>query len=184
VRDHDTTAVCRTDRLYHYLLGGEDAIPAILEQGLLPLSALPESERWRRIEAERTGFFRDLYTTFALPVLQRPFRHSGVFLTPIDFRLLPDLPLASTARITLPLTAIECQHATLTYELGGQRVVRPLAPETLEQTARAWPASRVRAWFGRDQSRLFFYVPQVAVYQDGTIPVRPDWIEPPIRPSE
>ncbi len=169
--------VCSTDHLFHYLLNGEGALEAILERGLLPLSAIPGSARWRRIEQEQPGFYRAIYATFAQPALQRPYRHSVVFLTPIDFRRLPDLPLATVARIVLPLSVVPCRDAALTYELDGRRVVLPLTPSTLEETARLWPAALVRSWFGRDQRKLFFYVPQVAVYQDGGIPVRPGWVE-------
>lgn len=34
--------VCHTDRLYHYILNGDGAIDAIVEKGLLPLSAMPD----------------------------------------------------------------------------------------------------------------------------------------------
>ena len=173
--------VCRTDRLYHYLIGGEGALAAILERGLLPLSAQPESVRWRAIEREWPGFYRGIYATFAEPLLQRPYRHSGVFLTPIDFRRLPDLPLAATARIALPLAAVERDSAALTYVLEDRRLVLPLTPGTLAEAARRWPAAMVRAWFGRDQSKLFWFVLQVAVYQEGSIPIREEWVEPAVR---
>ncbi|HEX5502421.1 MAG TPA: hypothetical protein VFW96_07335 [Thermomicrobiales bacterium] len=85
--------VCNTDRLYHYLLGGADALPGICARGLLPLSAMPESPRWRTLEQVRPGFHREIYALFAEPVLGRPYRHSDVFFTPLDFRRLPDLAL-------------------------------------------------------------------------------------------
>lgn len=36
--------ICRSDRLFHYLLGSEENLPLIVERGILPLSAFPESE--------------------------------------------------------------------------------------------------------------------------------------------
>lgn len=172
--------VCSTDRLFHYLLGGEEVLDSILERGLLPLSAFPESERWQQIEQVRPGFYQWIYETFAEPVVRKPYTNSGVFLTPIDFRLLPDTSLYKVARIVIPLSTIECSTSGLTYELDGQRVVLPLSASTLEEAARLWPEGMVRTWFGRDRTRLFFHVPQVAVYQEGGIPVRPEWVEHPI----
>lgn len=169
--------VCSTERLYHYLLNGEESLPAILANGLLPLSAMPESSRWRQLEAEHPGFYRGLYAQFAEAVLRRPYSNSGIFLTPIDFRLLPELALVRVARISFPLDAIERESAVLTYADDGARVALPLTPETLAATARRWPSEAVRAWFGRDRSKLFFHVPQVAVYREGGIPVRAEWLE-------
>jgi hypothetical protein len=169
--------VCRTDRLYHYLINGEEALSAILAAGLLPLSAMPESPRWQQLASVRPGFYRDLYAQFAEPVIRRPYSNSGIFLTPIEFRLLPGLALATALRIAVPLAAIERESAALTYEGGGERVILPLTPETLLETARQWPAEVVRAWFGRDRSKIFFHVPQVAAYQEGGIPVSPEWVE-------
>lgn len=169
--------VCSTDRLYHYLLGGDAALGSILERGLLPLSAMPESERWRAIERDMPGFYRDLYARFAEPVLGPMYSNSGVFLTPIDFRRMPDLPLAARTRVAVPLAALDTGSATLTYELGGRRVVLPVSAATLEETARLWPEEMVRSWFRRDPGKLFLHVPQVATYGEGGIRVRPEWVE-------
>ena len=169
--------VCSTDHLYHYLINGEAVLSAILANGLLPLSAFPEGQRWRDLEAMRPGFYREIYALFAEPIVRRPYSNSGVFLTPIDFRLLPDLILARVTRIALPLVAIEHESAALTYVRDEERVTLPLSPESLAETARLWPAEAVRDWFARDRSKVFFYVPQVAAYQDGGIPVRPEWVE-------
>lgn len=170
--------VCCTDRLFHYLLGGDGALESILERGLLPLSSFPESERWRQIERVHPGFYKWIYETFAEPVIKKPYTNSGIFLTPIDFRRLPESSLARAARVVLPVSAIEPSSAGVTYELDGQRVVLPLSPDTLQETARLWPPDMVRNWFGRDRSKLFYHVPQVAAYQEGGIAVKPEWVEP------
>lgn len=169
--------VCRTDRLYHYLLNGEAVLPEIMANGLLPLSAFPEGPRWRELEALRPGFYRHLYAQFAEPVIDRPYSNSGIFLTPIDFRLLPGLILSTALRIAIPLAAIERECAALTYEGDEGRVILPLTPETLLETAWLWPEEAVRSWFARDRGKIFFNVPQVAAYQEGGIPVRPEWVE-------
>lgn len=176
--------VCATDRLFHYLLNAADAEAErevrerVLAGGLRPLSDFPESERWQRIQAMLPGFFELLYRLFAEPVLQRPYTNSGVFLTPIDFRRLPGSLLYARARFAVPLDAVDQAQAVVTWEWEGQRVSRPLSPESLEEAAGLWTADRVREWFGKDQSRLFYYVPQAAVYQDGGIRMRPEWWEP------
>ena len=153
-------------------------MPAILSSGLLPLSARPESERWQLLERARPGLYREFYALHFEAVLRRPYRNSGVFLTPIDFRRLPDLPLARTARVALPVSAIDQGSAVLTYEREGRRVTLLFTPESLTEAAQLWTDAAVREWFGRDPSRLFFFVPQVAVYPEGAIPVRPEWVEP------
>ena len=91
--------VCSTDRLYHYLLGERADLAPILDHGLLPLSAMPQSARWQAVEAARPGIFRSLYGLFAEPLLGSEYRNSGVFLTPIDFRRLPDMTLALAPRL-------------------------------------------------------------------------------------
>ena len=169
--------VCRNDHLFHYLLGGEENLPTILERGLLPLSAFPESKAWRRLEETLPGFYQTIYEVIGKPVLKQPYTNSGVFLTPIDFRLMPAAPLSGNTRITIPLEAIDSGYSTLTYVLNDERAVLPLSAENLEQAAVLWPEHMVREWFGKNPHMIFFYVPQVAVYREGGIPVCPEWIE-------
>lgn len=171
--------VCRTDRLFHYLLQGDASLPAILTRGLLPLSAMPESDRWRSLERESPGFFAELYRLIAEPIIKRPYSNSGVFLTPIDFRLLPEYRLARLTRISIPLEVMAADRAILTYELDGERRALLLSADTLEETAQLWPDTMVRRWFGRNPSMMFYRVPQVAAYADEGIPVPPEWVERP-----
>ncbi|MFO7274315.1 MAG: hypothetical protein DIU55_005550 [Bacillota bacterium] len=164
--------VCRVDTLYHYLFGGEESLPGILSRGLLPLSAFPESERWQRLEP----IYRSLYAQWAEPLLG-PFRNSGVYFTPIDFRMLPGTFLHQRTRIAVPLSTIPADRAILTWELDGERTILPLSREALEQAAALWTVDLVRAWFARNPRMSFYYVPQVAVFPDGAIPVQPGWVE-------
>lgn len=166
------TTVCREDLLYHYLLGGEDHLPSILENGLLPLSTFRDSERWQRFGP----FYRSLYAQWAEPLLG-PFRNSGVYFTPIDFRRLPGSFLYNRTRIAVPVASILADRSILTYELEGRRTVVPLTPAALEQAAATWTADLVNAWFNRNPRMAFYYVPQVAVFPDGGIAVQPDWVE-------
>ena len=164
--------VCRVDTLYHYLLAGDDNLPGILSRGLLPLSAFPESERWQRFEP----FYRWLYAQWAEPLLG-PFRNSGVYFTPIDFRRLPGSYLYKRTRIAVPLAALPAERAVLTYELDGQRIIAPLTTEALEQAAAIWSAEMVKAWYARNPNMSFYYVPQVAVFPEDGVPVQPGWVE-------
>ncbi len=164
--------VCRVDTLYHYLMGGDESLPGILDKGLLPASAFPESERWQRFES----FYRSLYAQWAEPLLG-PFRNSGVYFTPIDFRLLPGTYLHRRTRIAVPLSEIPPEQAVLTYELDGRRTVVPLTAEALEEAAALWTADLVRAWYARNPNMSFYYVPQVAVFPDGGIAVHTAWVE-------
>lgn len=164
--------VCRTDTLYHYLLGGDEALPGILSRGLLPLSAFPDSERWQKAEP----LYRDLYAQWAEPLLG-PFRNSGVYFTPIDFRQLPGSYLYNRTRIAIPVAEFPAERALLTYELEGRRTIVPLTSEALEQAAAIWSADLVKAWFARNPRMSFYYVPQVAVFPEGPVAVQPSWVE-------
>ncbi len=99
----------------------------MLQRGLLPLSAFPDSPRFQQIQQWNPTFYQEIYARWAEPILRRPYRNSGIFLTPIDFRRLPDLRRATMARIAVPLDAITASHAALTYERDSeQQVILPL----------------------------------------------------------
>ena len=169
--------VCRTDRLYHYLLHGADGLDLLLREGIRPLSARPENERWQAVQRSRPGFFETLYDLFARPVLRVPYHNSGVFLTPIDFRLMPGTRLTHVARLARALTAVPAERAALTYAWEGRRIAVPVSPAALEEAADLWMEEPVRAWFGRDPTMMFFFVPQVAVYPEGGMAVQAEWLE-------
>ena len=167
--------VSRT-HLFHYALDSAGDLDAIVSEGLRPLSDFPESERWRAIEAESPGFFERVYALVAEPVLGVPCAGSGVFLTPIDFRLLPGSLLQERGRLRIPISRIDGSRAVVTWHAEGERVSLPFAAEALARTADEWPAQRVTEWFGRDPTRLFFHVPQVATYQP-RVAVEPEDLE-------
>lgn len=170
--------VCSSDFLYHALLNsGDEIIFSILEQGLRPLSDFPGDKRWEQIYNKMPGFFENLYEEIARPVLQKPYLNSGIFVSPIDFRRLPQTPLYEKTRVKIPLARINAEYACLTYVWEGERISLPLTRENLRETARLWTADKVMEWFGRDQSKIFYYVPQIAVYQPGGIPVKAADIE-------
>ena len=168
--------VCTTDRLYHYLFNGEESIDAILAEGLLPLSALSNQPRWLSLNQRFPDLFKSLYTLFAEPILKEPYRNSGIFLTPIDFRKMPDQPLSGFRRIVVPTTALDATMTTITYEWMAKRVVMAFSQTSLEQVRDLWTDDLVRSWFGRDRYRLFFSVPQVVSYQ-GNVPIQHSWVE-------
>ncbi|MCP5097780.1 MAG: hypothetical protein GY943_19710, partial [Chloroflexi bacterium] len=114
--------VCSTEFVYHALFNPQDGmVESILENGLRPLSDFPESERWQQIQAEIPGFFETLYNNFAKPVIQRPYQNAGVFVSPIDFRLLPGTYLHDKTRFRIPISRIDPATACLTYEWEGKR---------------------------------------------------------------
>lgn len=167
-------AVVRTSVVYHYLLQpSPETIAGILARGLCSLTEVPAgAERLAAIERVAPGHFAKLYAEWAEPVLQRPYPgRSGVFLTPIDFRLLPGSLLEKRPRVAVPLGRLQPEWSIITYAGGQDRVCLPLTDEALQAVARAWPAKRVNRWFATDTSRLFFHVPQVVTYQPGGLPV-------------
>jgi hypothetical protein len=174
--------VCATGFLFHYLFDVSQELHAsIIRLGLRPLSDFPESRRWHAIAGELPGFFERLYHDWAAPVLGLPYRNSGVFLTPIDYRRLPDHFMGPKPRVRVPLGRIVPTHAVLTYEWRGRRIRLPVTREHLAATAERWTAERIRRWFGRDQTRLFYFVPQVVTYQPGGVSVEPGGFEWPPR---
>jgi hypothetical protein len=158
--------VSSTTHLYHYMFYPDPgAERSFLENGIRPLSDFPDSERFRQIQEHMPGFYENLYKLFAEPVLQKPYQNSGIFITPIDFRLLPGTFLAEKPRFNIPVERLDPTWSVLTYVLDDERVSLPYSTETLQQTAALWDEEMVRRWFGIDNTKVFFYVPQVAAYQ-------------------
>ena len=170
--------VCSTQYLYHTLLNPEfDALEPILKNGLRPLSDFPDSERWQQIEKHMPGFYKTLYEQVAQSILKKPYGNSGIFVTPIDFQKLPGSLLFNKSRLRIPIARLDPTYCVITFVLDDERVTLSLTPENLEQTAAIWDAEMVQTWFAKDMSKMFFYVPQVAVYQPGGIPVEAEDIE-------
>ncbi len=171
--------VCSTEYVYHALLNTDDSIvDFILSNGLRPLSDFPDSPRWKQINEAMPGFFENLYQMIGQEVLNRPYRNAGVFVSPIDFKLMPNgSPMAKYTRVRIPIERIKPDDAVLTYVLDDKRVNLPLNTKNLQHCAEIWTAEMVQEWFGRDQSKIFYYVPQIAVYQEGGIPIQASDIE-------
>ncbi|HNB51350.1 MAG TPA: hypothetical protein PK530_05385 [Anaerolineales bacterium] len=161
-----TSSICSTTHLFHYLFNpNEDALDSFLTNGIRPLSDFPDSERWKQLQEHRPGFYEALYEMFAAPVLKKPYPNSGVFITPIDFRLLPGTYLHDKPRFNIPVERIDPAWTILTYVINEERISLPFGPEALQKTADVWDEAMIREWFGKDETRMFFYVPQVGVYQ-------------------
>jgi hypothetical protein len=170
--------VCSTQHVYHALLNPEfDKVETILKNGLRPLSDFPDSERWQQLEKHIPGFYQNLYTAIAQPILQRPYSNSGIFVTPIDFQKIPSSFMINKTRFKIPVTRLDPDYCVLTYVLDEERVSLPLTTENLEKAADIWDADRVQTWFAKDKSKIFFYVPQIAVYQPQGIPVHREDME-------
>ncbi len=170
--------VCSTNFAFHTFLNPQEGlIEAVLRDGLRPLSDFPDSERWRQIEAHMPGFFEGLYRQLAEPILHKPYTNSGIFVSPIDFQLLPDSLMYNRARVRIPFSRIDPEYAVLTHELNGHRVALRLTAQNLEETAALWTAALVAEWFAKDQSKMFYYVPQIGVYQPGGIRIEAGDIE-------
>lgn len=172
-------AVVRTDVLFHYGLRYDfDPVP-VVHRGILPLSVVDPAAARARLDG-----LRALYELFAASVLgPGDGRHTGIFLTPIDFRAMRDDSPAIAwiqgfGRFAIPLTAIAPGAAVLTWEGPFLRTALVLSAAALERAADTWSPELVRQWFGRDRFRMFFHVPQVVTFQD-TIPVSPAQWEPP-----
>jgi len=151
----------------------QDSVDSFLQNGIRPLSDFPESERWKELEEHMPGFYKNLYKMMAEPVLKKPYSNSGVFITPIDFRLLPDTYLYAKPRFRIPVERIDPEMTVISYVIDDERIILPFSAENRQRVADLWDEKLVRRWFGVDNTKVFFYVPQVAVYQ-GQISVTQD----------
>jgi hypothetical protein len=157
---------CSTTHLFHYFFSDDTSAREAMERdGLRPLSDFPDSERWQQLEAQMPGFYRNLYGMIAEPVLGRPYENSGVFITPIDFRVVLGTYLSDKPRYRIPIDRISGSDAVITYVIDDERSNLPFTSEHLTSVSELWDEAMIRDWFGRDQTKVFFYVPQVATYQ-------------------
>ena len=170
--------VCSIQYLYHTLLNSEfDKVDPILKNGLRPLSDFPNSDRWQQIEKHMPGFYKNLYDQIAQPILQKPYRHSGIFVTPINFQKLPSSLMYNKTRLRIPIERLDPAYCVITYVLNNERVSLGLTLENLEKTANIWDADMVQTWFAKDRTKMFYYVPQVAIYQPQGVPIEQDDLE-------
>lgn len=165
------------DRLFHYFMQDPVDLVSIFSEGLLPLSERHWTERWRRMERVRPGFFEQIYREFTAGVLDGTYVHSGVFFTPVDFTTLPEFSLARRPRIAVPVGEVDSALAVLTHAPAGRRQNLPLTREALDMVARIWTPELLQEWFGKDKTMMFYYVPQVAIYQKEPVVVRAEWLE-------
>ena len=169
--------VCSATYLFHYMFNpNQESLDSFLENGIRPLSDFQDSQRWIELEEQMPGCYENLYKMLAEPVLKKPYTNSGIFITPIDFRLLPGTYLYDKPRFRIPLERLEPEMTVITYVLDDERFVLPFTTEQLENIASIWDEKKVRRWFAVDQTKVFFYVPQVAAYQ-GKIEIQRDDFE-------
>ncbi len=170
--------VCSTQYLYHTLLNSEfQKVDSILKNGLRPLSDFPDSDRWQQLEKHMPGFYENLYEQVAQPLLQKPYIHSGIFVSPIDFQKLPLSLMYNKTRLRIPIARLDPTCCVITYVLNNERVSLSLTLENLAKTADIWDAGMVQTWFAKDKTKMFYYVPQVAIYQSPGIPIEQDDLE-------
>jgi hypothetical protein len=170
--------VCSSTHLYHYTFNPDPAaVDSFLTNGIRPLSDFPDSERWKQLEALMPGFYENLYRMIGEPVLGLPYTNSGIYITPIDFRLMPETYLYDKPRFEIPIERLDPGKTVVTYVLDEQRVNLPFSKQVLEDMADLWDEGMVRKWFGIDQTKVFFYVPQVAAYQGQIEVLRADYHE-------
>ncbi len=166
--------VCSTTHLFHYIFNpNREALDSFLQNGIRPLSDFPESERWQQLEEQMPGFYKKLYNMMAEPVLQKPYANSGIFITPIDFRLLPNTYLYDKPRFRIPVEHIDPKMTVISYVIDDERISLPFMAENRQKVADLWDEAKVKRWFAVDNSKVFFYVPQVAAYQ-GRIDITQD----------
>ncbi|MDA8346865.1 MAG: hypothetical protein M0Z66_15595 [Thermaerobacter sp.] len=117
-----------------------------------------------------------LYRELAEPILGVAYRHSGIFLTPIDFRCWAEHKMKGVPRIAVPIEAVPPDLSVVTDVWDGERRRWRISPEVVSRLGAYWDEQTVDTWFGYHPDRLFWFVPQVAVYAE-RLPVRAEWVE-------
>ena len=171
--------VCSTEYVYHALMNPEfDKVETIIKGGLRPLSDFPDSDRWQQLEKQMPGFYKNLYASIAQSIVNKPYTNSGIFVTPIDFQNLPASMMNSKSRFKIPVARLDPEYCVVTYVIQEERVSLPLTSANLKKVAEIWTAAMVQTWFAKDLSKIFYYVPQIAVYQpQGITVMREDFEE-------
>ena len=171
--------VCSTEYVYHALMNPEfDKVETIIKGGLRSLSDFPDSDRWQQLEKQMPGFYKNLYASIAQPIINKPYTNSGIFVTPIDFQKLPTSMMNSKSRFKIPVAQLDPEYCVVTYVIQEERVSLPLTSANLKKVAEIWTAAMVQTWFAKDLSKIFYYVPQIAVYQpQGITVMREDFEE-------
>ncbi len=166
--------ICSTEFVYHVSLNPEmENRTRIIEEGLRPLSDFPDSDRWKQLEEQMPDFYKNLYEMLAKPILKRDYENSGIFVSPIDFQKLPKSFMYNKDRFELPVERLDPEYCVLTWVIDEERISLPLTAANLEMCAEIWTTDMVEKWFAKDNTKIFFYVPQIAVYQPGGIKVFP-----------
>ncbi len=172
--------VIRSDVLFHYGLHPDFDPGPVVRNGLWPLSRIQPD-----LTPERRAVFRALDAVFAEPVLgPDPDRHTGIYLTPIDFQALASADRPTLAwirgfgRFRIPREVLDPAHAVMTWAGPFPRTVRALSDDALADARHRWTPERVVVWFGTDRTKMFWHVPQVVAYQP-VVPVSWDQWEPP-----
>ena len=81
------------------------------------------------------------------------------------------------SRFKIPIVRLDPDYCVLTYVIEEERVSLSLTADNLEKTAEIWTAEMVQTWFAKDPSKMFYYVPQIAVYQPQGIAVNREDVE-------
>jgi len=110
-------------------------------------------------------------------ILKKPYHNSGVFISQIDFHLLPGTYLHGKPRFRIPVSRLDPDYSCLTFVIDEKRISLPLTGENMVRAAAIWTDEMVREWFGKDNTKLFYYVPQIATYQPGGVPVQASDLE-------
>jgi len=108
---------------------------------------------------------------------------SGIFVTPIDFRLLPGTFLQDKPRINIPIDRLDPEWTVLTYVLDEERVSLPYTPDTLKGTAKIWDEDLVRRWFA-DSAKCTLHLAPSTCYANGFITMTPSYSCPGFRSSD
>ena len=96
IEEISITTVPWSGYIYHYIFN-KDLLDKILRSGkLVPVNRLGDPKRLEHYKdripgLDAEGFFKDFYNRVYKPVLKKPYRNWGIYMTPLDLSSFTDL---------------------------------------------------------------------------------------------
>lgn len=159
---------------YWYLLYDHD-IKDIQREGLKPIDLLSaeQQEHYRTPKLSPQEYWRDRYDLFYKHVLKKPYRHYGIYTTPIDLphhsQGGPHCRVRFEITELLPLAVLHC------LDLG----ILELATETNVTVAQqSYTSAKIKTVWTTVKQRRFRFLPQVVYFGDVPLKFTSSQIQP------
>lgn len=162
---------------YWYLLHDHVDMIALQKAGLLPIDMLSkeQQEHYRTPTMSPEEYWRDRYAKFFQPVLHRPYKHYGIYTTPVD------LPHSKTHngpkfRVRFDLSALQPLVVFQQWHITKRLVLA--TPENVRVSMSAYSPEHVLHIWTTVKTRRFRFLPQIVYFGDVPLKFKADQVEP------